>query len=32
MLKMLEHGAKEAYAKFFSTKHNIEAVRRLLGD
>jgi len=32
MLKMLEHGAKEAYAKFFSTKHNIEVVRRLLGD
>ena len=30
MLKVLEQGAKEAYARFFSTKHNVEVVRRLI--
>ena len=30
MLKTLEQGAKEAYTKFFSTKHNAEAVKKLI--
>jgi len=30
MLKTLEQGAREAYARFFSTKRNIEAIKRLV--
>jgi len=32
ILKRLEHGAKETYNKFFSTRLNAEAIKRIIGD